>query len=125
GAQTLNSNSPFGSFTTAMPSTRGHGRFSIDFRDSELTTMESKSATAALLAFALLALLCRQVVAAPYDPPASYYNSATGTGSTLKSQLRTITSNMRHVSYGDARYSAPYTDADPNKPGNILLIYNR
>jgi endonuclease I len=68
----------------------------------------------------------RQVAeCAQYDPPANYYNSATGTGSTLKTQLRTIISSMRPVTYGDARYSAPYTDADPNVPGNILLIYNR
>jgi endonuclease I len=32
---------------------------------------------------------------------------------------------MHGVNYGDARYSAPYTDADPNTSGNILLIYNR
>lgn len=75
---------------------------------------------------ALLALaLSRQAIAAPYDPPVNYYNSATGTGSTLKAQLRTIISVMKGVNYGDARYSAPYTDADPNVPGNILLIYNR
>ncbi|WP_168205084.1 endonuclease [Bythopirellula goksoeyrii] len=73
----------------------------------------------------LLLLVSQQAAAAPYDPPATYYNSATGTGATLKSQLRTIISNMDGVSYGDARYSAPYTDQDPNNANNILLIYNR
>jgi endonuclease I len=60
-----------------------------------------------------------------YAPPATYYNAAMGTGETLKTQLRTIVSSMTGVNYGDARYSAPYTDADPNANGNILLIYNR
>ena len=32
---------------------------------------------------------------------------------------------MVGVNYGDARYSAPYTDPDPNVSGNILLMYNR
>ncbi len=73
----------------------------------------------------LLLLLSRQAVSAPYDPPASYYNAATGTGATLQSQLRTIISNMNGVSYGDARFSAPFTDTDPNNSNNILLIYNR
>ncbi len=63
--------------------------------------------------------------AGPYAPPATYYSSATGTGETLKSQLRTIVSSMTGVNYGNARYSAAVTDADPNVPGNISLIYNR
>ncbi|WP_197530456.1 endonuclease [Bythopirellula polymerisocia] len=69
--------------------------------------------------------LSPQAIAAPYDPPTTYYNSATGTGATLKTQLRSIISTMDGVSYGDARYSAPYTDTDPNNANNILLIYNR
>lgn len=61
-----------------------------------------------------------------YDPPANYYNSATGTGSTLKSQLQTIMSSG-HIDrlYGDFRDSAVITDADPNLPGNILTVYDR
>lgn len=62
---------------------------------------------------------------ADYDPPTAYYNSAAGTGTTLKSQLQTIVSSMTGVNYGDARSTAPYTDADPNNSGNIILIYNR
>ena len=55
----------------------------------------------------LLASLSRQVIGAQYDPPVNYYISATGTGATLKTQLRTIISSMQGVNYGDARYSAP------------------
>lgn len=78
------------------------------------------------LAAALACLtLVESAAAGPYAPPTTYYNAATGTGETLKSQLRTIVSSMTGVNYGDARYSAIYTDGDPNASGNILLIYNR
>ena len=62
----------------------------------------------------------------PYDAPAGYYDSATGTGATLESQLRSIMASG-HIqrSYGDFRYSAKITDADPDRPGNILLVYDR
>ncbi len=62
----------------------------------------------------------------PYDAPAGYYAGATGTGTTLKSQLKSIMSNGHILrSYGDFRYMAAITDADPNHAGNILLVYNR
>jgi endonuclease I len=79
----------------------------------------------ALIALSILPPSRQAAEAAQYDPPVNYYNTATGTGSTLKTQLRTIISVMDGVTYGDARYSTPYTDPDPNVPGNILLIYNR
>ena len=62
-----------------------------------------------------------------YQPPATYYSSAAGlTGSALQSQLRTIMSTgFVGRSYGDLRYADAVLDADPNHPGNILLIYNR
>jgi endonuclease I len=78
-----------------------------------------------LLGFVVAAVSARFAAADAYDPPTTYYSSATGSGAALLTQLRTITSVMDSVSYADARYSAPYTDADPNIPGNILLIYNR
>ncbi len=61
-----------------------------------------------------------------YDPPASYYSSATGTGATLKNQLTTILSTG-HIqrTYGDYRYAAALFEADPNHSGKILLVYNR
>jgi endonuclease I len=79
----------------------------------------------ALCALILLAALSRLAAAAQYDPPVNYYSTATGTGATLMTQLRSIISTMTNVSYDNARFSAPYTDADPNVSGNILLIYNR
>jgi len=61
-----------------------------------------------------------------FDPPANYYDAATGTGATLNAQLTTIMSTGHILrSYGDFRYSAAITDADPDFAGNILLVYNR
>jgi endonuclease I len=60
-----------------------------------------------------------------YDPPPSYYNSATGSGSTLRTNLHTIISAgfvMR--SYEDAKSYLPILDQDPNNSSNIILIYN-
>ncbi len=77
------------------------------------------------LGFVVTAFAVRLAAADAYDPPATYYNAATGTGATLLTQLRTIVSDMEPVTYGEARDSAAITDADPNVSGNILLIYNR
>ncbi|MEM7625491.1 MAG: endonuclease [Planctomycetota bacterium] len=61
-----------------------------------------------------------------YDAPAGFYDSATGTGSTLKAQLASIMSSG-HIqrSYGSFRFSAAISDRDPDNPDNILLVYNR
>lgn len=60
-----------------------------------------------------------------FDAPASYYAGATGTGSTLKSQLTTAMS-VGHIqrTYGDFRVAARTIDQDPNNPLNVLLVYN-
>ena len=63
---------------------------------------------------------------AQYDPPPGYYDSATGTGTTLKSQLNAImTTGHIQQTYGSFRYQAADYDEDPNNPSNILLVYNR
>ncbi len=67
----------------------------------------------------------RQLSADNYEPPTTYYTSATGTGATLLTQLRSIVSSMTGQNYGNARYGAAITDTDPNNPSNVLLIYNR
>lgn len=90
----------------------------------------SKLVSRGVIVAAVLGLLSSSsalaVVYDQYDAPASYYANATSTvGATLQTQLRTIISVMTPVNYGDARYSAPYTDADPNHPGNILTVYSR
>ena len=69
-----------------------------------------------------------------YDPPADYYLTATGTGSTLKANLHNITakdywngflSSSTHKvrSYDDARTGLQITDVDPANPNNVILIY--
>jgi len=61
----------------------------------------------------------------PYDPPANYYNSVTGTGATLKSTLRSAMSvGFISRDYGDARFGLPVTDRDPNNSNNVVLVYN-
>ena len=61
-----------------------------------------------------------------FDAPEGYYAAATGQGSTLKTQLsQIITAGHVQQQYGDFRYTAARYDADPEVPGNILLVYNR
>jgi hypothetical protein len=62
------------------------------------------------------------------QPPAGYYNSATGTGYTLKTQLHTIISN----GYIDQTYAGLYntyltSDIDKyyENDGTILDMYSR
>ena len=66
-----------------------------------------------------------RVVADAYDPPPTYYNNATGTGATLKSQLNSIIKVETPMSYDAARSSLQVTDADPNAPGHMLTVYDR
>jgi len=63
--------------------------------------------------------------AASWDPPAGYYVSATGTGTTLKSQLHNVIDSHSFFSYNDMRTLLQVTDGDPNDPDNIVLIYDR
>ncbi len=86
--------------------------------------MRQRRFSAALFCVALL--MARLALADAWDPPASYYAAATGTGATLKGQLGTImTTGHVQRTYGNFRDSAAIHDADPNNPGNILLVYNR
>lgn len=86
--------------------------------------MQRKLLPFLLVAFVLPAFAWADDV--DYNPPPTYYSSATGTGSTLKSQLTSIMSSGQiQRSYGDFHYSAVIHDADPAYPGNILLAYNR
>jgi len=59
-----------------------------------------------------------------YDPPANYYATATGTGTTLKNQLHNIIDNHFVRSYGDARQALQLLDEDPDDSNRIILIYN-
>ncbi len=74
----------------------------------------------------LLAAMAAPVYGDAYDAPAGYYSSATGTGTTLKSQLASImTTGHIQRNYGSFRYASVLFDTDPNNSSNILLAYNR
>ncbi len=60
-----------------------------------------------------------------YDAPAGYYNSATGTGTTLRGNLHTIiSSGFNTYNYGDARTILPILWEDPNDSSRMILVYN-
>ena len=68
----------------------------------------------------------RLAFADAFDPPPTYYNAATGTGATLKSQLHTIIkTGAVTLSYDSARQNLQITDADPAQPGHMLTVYDR
>lgn len=67
----------------------------------------------------------RIAVADANDPPADYYSTATGTGAVLKQQLNDIIDDHTQFTYDDLRSILQVTDADPNNPGHILLVYDR
>ncbi|MAT68897.1 MAG: hypothetical protein CMJ58_05180 [Planctomycetaceae bacterium] len=74
---------------------------------------------------AFCALRGGSALADQYDPPASYYNSATGSGATLKSQLHNIIDNHTVHSYDAARTLLQVSDRDPSDPDRIILVYDR
>lgn len=70
----------------------------------------------------------------PYDAPLDYYNTASGTGATLKNSLHNIidkdywngflsSTNHKVRSYDDAKTALQLLDVDPNNPNNVILIY--
>jgi endonuclease I len=87
--------------------------------------MELNRAIGLRLGLLGFALVMRTAVAGPYDPPASYYNTATGTGATLKQQLNDIIDGHTVRSYDDARSSLQVTDRDPASAGRMLTVYDR
>ncbi len=71
-------------------------------------------------------LLVRVALADAFDPPVGYYSMATGAGAELKLQLNTIVrTGHTPFSYDDLRRALQVTDADPNNPGRMLLVYDR
>lgn len=70
------------------------------------------------------ALLSRCARADEYDPPATYYNTATSTGATLKSQLNNIIGGHTTRSYNQLRTDLQATDAVPVDPTKIYVVYN-
>ncbi|MCC7475315.1 MAG: endonuclease [Pirellulales bacterium] len=77
--------------------------------------------------WATLFALASATLADTYDPPANYYNTATGTGATLKSQLHDVIDNHTTRSYDQIRADLQITDdATPDNASDhkIRLVYN-
>ncbi|MBL8746912.1 MAG: endonuclease [Phycisphaerae bacterium] len=88
--------------------------------------MNSLVTVPAVLVFTAAAL-------AQYDPPPGYYSTATGTGATLRAQLRAIIGRNYWVpgsvshqvrSYDNARLALPILSRDPNDPSRVINIYS-
>ena len=87
--------------------------------------MSRRCVVAAAPAALVLTLIAGMARADAYDPPAGYYNAATGTGTTLKANLRTLLGvGFISRNYGDARFALPVIDRDPNNANNVILVYN-
>jgi endonuclease I len=85
--------------------------------------------------FIAVVLTGRAAFADAYDPPAGYYSTATGIGTTLKVQLNKIIDNFNDpelstewvqtpISYDDLRTALQISDADPNDSTKIRVVYN-
>lgn len=76
--------------------------------------------------FEIMIILLEEISTNVFESLNSYYYNANGkNGNELKIALRgIISSNIKHVeTYGELRYDIPLSDADPNKKGNIILLY--
>jgi endonuclease I len=88
-----------------------------------------RAAAAAAVATLCASRTARAQYEAPnpvYAAPASYYNTATGTGATLKFNLNEIIDGHTLRTYGSTSHDAAMRklDEDPNNPNNVTLIYN-
>ena len=80
----------------------------------------------ATLVLAIGGLFSTPALGDAYDPPVGYYSTATGTGTTLKTNLYTITkTGFTQYNYGDARYTLNQLWQDPNNTSNLIDIYNQ
>jgi endonuclease I len=74
------------------------------------------------------ALVCRAALAdvndSTYDAPAGYYPASLLTSGTLKSDLHNIIDGQTTRTYDQLRADLQVTDADPNDPTKIRVIYN-
>jgi len=61
-----------------------------------------------------------------YSPPSGYYAGVVfdGTPESLRNSLNAIIRGHTVRSYAAARQALAITDADPDVPGNVLLVYN-
>jgi endonuclease I len=84
-----------------------------------------RSRSIPLAGFTFFCLLGVRVRGDAYDPPTNYYSTAAGTGTTLKQQLNNIVDGHTDIGYDAARTALQVTDADPNRPGYMITVYDR
>jgi len=105
----------------------------MDHTDPSRSNVRLNSSPCFAVRIAALLLLTGSCAFAQYEPPADYYDTATGTGSTLMANLNVITGRNYWVpgstthlvrSYDSARQSLHILHRDPNNAANIILIYN-
>ena len=72
-----------------------------------------------------LVVVLAAVAVDPYAPPAGWYDSVSGTGTALEASLhQRVRFPFQSRSYSIAAVALPIIDADPDQPGNVILIYN-
>ncbi len=98
-------------------------------------SLAAQGAIGPILALFCVVPLVSHRALADFDPPAGYYDYASGSGATLKQQLHVLIDavddpNIDDVvetpmSYDAARSTLQVTDADPNHAGYMLSVYDR
>ncbi len=84
-----------------------------------------------VLGFGILQFVSMPALGQNFDPPFNYYALATGSGESLEDALhdiisvRTDGSPLGSISISTNRDELVQLDADPDRPGNILLVYNQ
>jgi endonuclease I len=102
------------------------GTFPKTFRSKLMLDLRTCALSGRLACVCAVFALSSVVRADTYDAPASYYSAATGTGTTLKTNLYNIVrTGFVGRDYGASRYAPAILDADPNQAGRVILIYNR
>ncbi|MBK8267058.1 MAG: endonuclease [Planctomycetes bacterium] len=76
------------------------------------------------VAVAIFILATASDLQAQFDPPAGYYNSATGTGAVLKANLNAIIDGHVSISYSNRETGVETLDQDPTISANCLQLYS-
>ena len=88
--------------------------------------MRTSPTPAAALSLLLAAAAALPTHADAFDAPDGHYDGVSGVGAVLERSLaERLRTGHTQRSYGDFRDAASVLDADPDRPGNVLLAYDR
>lgn len=73
---------------------------------------------------AICLIAASPIVHAQFEPPIGYYNTASGTGATLKASLNAIIDGHVSISYSNRETGVETLDQDPNNAANCLQVYS-